>query len=328
MSIPRLALAALATLATLAILIVLVTVGAVGFVYWAPEKATRFVFEQERRRAGLVRKEIDLPGGLHYVYLEGGQGEPLMLLHGFGADKDNFVRVARHLTPRYRLIVPDHLGFGESAHPPEADYSPPAQAERLRTLARALGLRNPHLGGSSMGGEIAMTWAALYPAEVESLWLLDPAGVWSVPRNEMEKFRKRTGRDPLLVQSGADLKQTLAFAMSDPPPIPQPMIDVMARPRIRNFALEKRILGQILADRMEERVKGLATPALIVWGSQDRVLDVASAEALHKLLPNSRVKIMPGIGHVPMLERPRQSAEDYFAFRASLGGGRTPSPRP
>jgi pimeloyl-ACP methyl ester carboxylesterase len=315
-------------LATLMVLLLLVVVGTVGFVYLAPEKATRLVFNQERQRAGLVRKEIDLPGGLHYVYLEGGQGEPLMLLHGFGADKDTFVRVARHLTPRYHLVVPDHIGFGESARPPDADYSPPAQVERLRTLAHALGIKNLHLGGSSMGGQIAMTYASLYPAEVQSLWLLDPAGVWSVPQIEMEKFRKRTRRDPLLIQSGADLKQTLAFAMSDPPFIPQPMIDVMARPRIRNFALEKRILGQIQADRMEERVKGLATPALIVWGSQDRVLDVASAEALHKLLPQSRVKIMPGIGHIPMLERPRQSAEDYFAFRASLRGPRAPNPRP
>jgi pimeloyl-ACP methyl ester carboxylesterase len=311
-------------LAALVVLVVLVA-GAVGFVYSAPERATHFVFNQERHRSGLVRREIDLPGGLHYVYLEGGKGEPLMLLHGFGADKDNFVRVARYLTPRYHLIVPDHIGFGESAHPPEADYSPPAQVERLRALARALGIKSLHLGGSSMGGQIAMTYAALYPAEVESLWLLDPAGVWSVPQREMEKFRKRTGRDPLLIRSGADLKQTLAFAMSDPPFIPQPIIDVMAQPRIKNFALEKRILEQLHADAMEERVKGLATPALIVWGSDDRVLDVASAEVLHKLLPRSRVKIMPGTGHIPMLERPWRSAEDYFVFRASLRGAQAPN---
>jgi pimeloyl-ACP methyl ester carboxylesterase len=158
----------------------------------------------------------------------------------------------------------------------------------------------------------------LHPAEVESLWLLDPAGVWSVPQRELDAFRKKTGRDPLLIRSGDDLRQTLAFAMSDPPFIPQPMIDVMARPRIQNFALEVRILHQIRGDPLEERVQGLTTPALIVWGAQDRVLDPASAEVLHRLFPRSVVKIMPGIGHIPMLERPRLSAEDYLAFRKTL----------
>jgi pimeloyl-ACP methyl ester carboxylesterase len=305
-------------LVVLVLLAVVLAVGAIGFVHLAPERATRLLFDQERRGAGLVRKKIELGGGLRTVYLEGGQGEPLLLIHGFGADKDTFVRVARYLTPRYHVIVPDLAGFGESAHPPAADYSPPAQVERLRSLARALGLKALHLGGSSMGGQIAMTWAALHPAEVESLWLLDPAGVWSVPQRGIDEYRQRTGRHPLLVRSGEEFRQTLAFAMSDPPFIPPSMIGVMARPRIRNYDLEVRILGQIHADPLEARVRGLSTPALIVWGSRDRVLDPASAEVLHRLLPRSVVKIMPGIGHIPMLERPQLSAEDYLAFRASL----------
>ncbi len=128
---------------------------AIGLVYLAPERATRFAIDLERRRAGLVRKEIDLPGGLHFAYLEGGQGEALMLLHGFGADKDNFTRVARFLTGHYRVIAPDHIGFAESSHLPDADYAPTAQVQRLRALAQALGVRDLHLGGSSMGGQIA-----------------------------------------------------------------------------------------------------------------------------------------------------------------------------
>ncbi|MGZ5583632.1 MAG: alpha/beta fold hydrolase, partial [Usitatibacter sp.] len=78
-----------------------VVIAAIGFVYLAPEKALRLAVDFERQHAGLVRKQIDLPGGLCCVYLEGGEGEPLMLLHGFGADKDNFTRVARFLTPHY-----------------------------------------------------------------------------------------------------------------------------------------------------------------------------------------------------------------------------------
>ena len=308
MRIVKLALAAL----------VLIVVGAVGFVYLLPEKATRFAIDAERWRSGLVRKGIDLPGGLRYAYLEGGQGEPLMLLHGFGANKDNFVRVARFLTPHYRLIVPDNIGFGESSHLPEADYAPPAQVERLRALARALGIKRLHLGGSSMGGHIAMTYAALYPTEVASLWLLDPGGVWSAPQSELRKIISETGRNPMLAKTEDEFAQLFSLVMSDPPFVLRPMLDVMARERIRNFTLEERIFKQLGADSVEERVTGLSTPALIVWGGQDRAIHVATAEVLHRLMPRSQVIIMPGIGHLPMIERPQQSADDYLRFRASL----------
>jgi pimeloyl-ACP methyl ester carboxylesterase len=295
-----------------------VVIAAVGFVYLAPEKATRFAVDVERQRSGLVRKQIDLPGGLHFVYLEGGQGEPLMLLHGFGADKDNFTRVARFLTPHFRVIVPDQIGFGESAHPQEVDYAPIAQAVRLRALAQALSIQRLHLGGSSMGGHIALTYAALHPAEVKSLWLLDPGGVWTAPESALQKIIRETGHNPLMARSEDEFAGIFAFVMSDPPFIPRPMLNVMARERIRNFALEDRIFKQLKADSVEERVTGMATPTLIVWGEKDRAINVATANVLHKLMPNSQVVIMPGIGHLPMIEQPQQSAEDYLRFRASL----------
>jgi pimeloyl-ACP methyl ester carboxylesterase len=301
----------------------------VGWVYLAPESAVRAVYGLERHRSGLVRKEIGLPNGLRFVYLEGGpsdgRAEPLMLLHGFGGDKDNFTRAARSLTPRYRVIIPDLTGFGESSHPAGADYAPPAQVERLRELAKALGIGKLHLGGSSMGGDLAMTWAVNHPGEVESLWLLDPAGVWSVPPKELDAYRRKTGRELLIVRSGKELGDTLAFAMSDAPFIPRPMLDVIARPRIANAVLEEGILRQIRADPMEARVRGLATPALIVWGDHDRVLDPRSAEVLHKLLPASRVVIMKGLGHLPMFEQPQRSADVYLAFRKELAARKPPA---
>ena len=288
-----------------------------ALLYLAPETATRLLIDSGRQMSGLVRKEIDLPGGLHYVYLEGGSGEPLMLLHGFGANKDNFARAARFLTPHYRVIIPDHIGFGESSHPAEADYSPTAQAERLRALAQALGINTLHLGGSSMGGQIALTYAALHPAEVGSLWLLDPAGVWSAPKSELANIIEKTGRNPLIARTEDEFAQTFAFVMNDPPVIPRPIINVLAQERLRNVALSERIVQQLIADSVEQRVKGLNTPALIVWGDKDRALSVASAEILHKLLPRSQVSIMKDIGHLPMLEAPRLSAEDYLRFRTA-----------
>lgn len=288
------------------------------YLYLSPEHAVRRALEFERRLAGLARKQADLPNGLRYAYLEGGKGEPLMLLHGFGANKDNFVRVARYLTPHYRVVIPDHIGFGESAKPPQGDYAPRAQAERLRALAKALGMPQLHLGGNSMGGHIALTYAALFPAEVKSLWLLAPGGVWSAPPSEMRKRIEGSARNPMIVRNEEEFAQLVAGVTAVPLPIPRRFLDVVAQERIRNHALEERIFKQLAADSVEARVRGLRTPALIVWGAQDRVLHPGSAGILNMLLTRSEVVLMPGVGHLPMFEQPEKSALDYLQFRARL----------
>ncbi len=303
--------------AFIAIIIICILAG-IGFLYLAPEKATKLAINLERERSGLTRMEINLPGELHYVYLEGGKGEPLMLLHGFGGDKDNFTRVARFLTPHFRVIIPDHIGFGESSHPQDADYSPGVQAARIRTLAKALGITKLHVGGSSMGGQISLMYAALFPDEVKSLWLLDPGGIWSAPPSELRKIISTTGENPLMARNEDEFAKIFAFVMADPPFIPRPMLNVMAKERIRNYELEKRILKEIAADSVEKYVTGLKTPTLIIFGDKDRAINPATAEILHKLMPRSEVIIMKGIGHLPMIEQPRKSAEDYLKFRAVL----------
>ncbi len=302
----------------LAAAILIGLVGLVVFVHVAPVTALHLALDAERARSGLVRKEIDLAGGLHYVYLEGGSGEPLMLLHGFGADKDNFTRVARYLTPRYRVIIPDHIGFGESSHPMDADYSPLAQAERLRLFAQAIGIGKVHLGGSSMGGHIALSYAAAHPGEVQSLWLLDPGGVWSGPKSELVETIEKTGRNPLMARNTQEFARLFEFAMSDPPYIPAPFLNVMAAARIANAPLEAKIFEQLRGDSVEERIRGLGTPSLIVWGEKDRALSVGTAEVLHGLLAKSQVVILKDIGHLPMMEVPERSAQDYLRFREAL----------
>jgi hypothetical protein len=91
------------------IIVVLTILSGVGFVYLAPESALRLVVGTMRACAGLERKEIRLPNGLYYGYLDGGKGAPLLLVHGFGANKDNFTPIAGLLTKHYRVIIPNRL---------------------------------------------------------------------------------------------------------------------------------------------------------------------------------------------------------------------------
>jgi pimeloyl-ACP methyl ester carboxylesterase len=302
--------------AVVVFIVICITAG-IGFLYLAPEKAAKLAIDMERKRSGLTLKEINVPGDLHYVYLEGGQGEPLILLHGFGANKDNFIRVARFLTPHYRVIIPDHIGFGESSHPQDANYSPGVQAARIRTLAQTLGITKLHLGGSSMGGHISMMYAALFPNEVKSLWLIDPGGIWSAPPSEFRAMIAK-GQNPLMAKNEDEFAKIFAFVMTDPPIIPRPILNVMARERIENYELEKRIMKELTDDSAENYVKGLTTPTLIIFGDKDRAINPVTADILHKLMPRSEVIMMKGLGHLPMIEQPRLSAQDYLKFREKL----------
>ncbi|MCK9688106.1 alpha/beta fold hydrolase [Scleromatobacter humisilvae] len=275
-------------------------------------------YAMERSRAGLVRKEISLPDGTHVVYLEGGSGAPLVLVHGFGADKDNFTRVARYLTPHYRVIVPDLVGFGESSHRTDIDYHYAAQAQRLHDFTQALGLSRFDLGGNSMGGGISMSLAAQHPQEVASLWLLDCAGIAAAPPSELAKIVTTTDTNPLFITRESDFPAFLKFVMSDPPYIPGSVMNVMARERMANQPLERQVFAQIATDSVDASVKGLATPTLIVWGDEDRALSVGTVPVLKTLLPNAQAVVMPHVGHAPMIERPQLAAEDYLHFRGQL----------
>ena len=141
----------------------------------APMAAARVGLALERLRSGLRLRRAGVAGA-DMPYLEGGKGEPLVLLHGFAGDKDNFTRIARFLTPHYRVICPDLAGFGDAARDPQAGHSIPEQAERLRALLDRIAPGKVHLGGNSMGGFIAAQFAAAWPERVASLWLLDAAG--------------------------------------------------------------------------------------------------------------------------------------------------------
>tara|TARA_R110002051_G_scaffold33139_2_gene74722 strand:- start:5829 stop:6779 length:951 start_codon:yes stop_codon:yes gene_type:complete len=284
---------------------------------------TQKLVQYERNKSDLAVKALTLSSGDKMVYAENGNvvGEPLLLIHGFGGNKDNFTRIARQLES-YHLIMPDLLGFGESSKPMTADYRADAQATRLHELLQAKGLTsNIHVGGNSMGGAISVAYAAKYPKEVKSLWLIDSAGFWSagVPKS-LEGATLEN--NPLLINKTEDFYNMYDFVMSKPPYIPKSVKAVFAQERIANKALESTILAQIVEDNVEERAKVIAEyniPTLVVWGEEDKVIKPETVTLIKEIIPQSQVITMPEIGHAPMIEAVKQTANDYKAFRAQLG---------
>nr|P24640.1 RecName: Full=Lipase 3; AltName: Full=Triacylglycerol lipase; Flags: Precursor [Moraxella sp. TA144]CAA37863.1 triacylglycerol lipase [Moraxella sp.] len=283
---------------------------------------TQKIIQYERSKSDLEVKSLTLASGDKMVYAENDNvtGEPLLLIHGFGGNKDNFTRIADKLEG-YHLIIPDLLGFGNSSKPMTADYRADAQATRLHELMQAKGLAsNTHVGGNSMGGAISVAYAAKYPKEIKSLWLVDTAGFWSagVPKS-LEGATLEN--NPLLINSKEDFYKMYDFVMYKPPYIPKSVKAVFAQERINNKALDTKILEQIVTDNVEERAKIIAKyniPTLVVWGDKDQVIKPETTELIKEIIPQAQVIMMNDVGHVPMVEAVKDTANDYKAFRDGL----------
>ena len=283
---------------------------------------TQKIIQYERNKSDLEIKSLTLASGDKMVYAENGNvtGEPLLLIHGFGGNKDNFTRIARQLEG-YHLIIPDLLGFGASSKPMSADYRSEAQATRLHELLQAKGLAaNIHVGGNSMGGAISVAYAAKYPKEVKSLWLVDSAGFWSAGIHEA-LAGATLENNPLLVNNNEDFYKMYDFVMYKPPYLPKSVKAVFAQERIANKELHAKILEQIVTDNVEERAKVIAQykiPTLVVWGEQDQIIKPETVKLIKEIIPQSEVIMMPEVGHVPMVEALDKTADDYKAFREKL----------
>jgi pimeloyl-ACP methyl ester carboxylesterase len=285
---------------------------------------TQKIIQYERNKSDLDVKSFTLTSGDKLVYAENANltGEPLLLIHGFGGNKDNFTRIADELED-YHLIIPDLLGFGESSKPMSADYRSQAQATRLHELLQAKGLAsNIHIGGNSMGGAISVAYAAKYPKDVKSLWLVDSAGFWSagVPKS-LEGATLEN--NPLLINSKEDFYKMYDFVMYKPPYLPKSVKAVFAQERINNKELDTKILEQIVTDSVEERAQIIADyniPTLVVWGEKDQVIKPETVNVIKDIIPQAQVIMMEDIGHVPMIEAATKTADDYKGFRATLKG--------
>ena len=300
----------------------LLAAAAATLLYLSPAAQLAAYHRLEQWRAGLHERQVSV-NDLQISYYEGGpQGaETIVLVHGFGADKSTWLWFARDLTERYHVIAVDLPGFGASDRP-HGSYDVGTQAERLAAFVDALGIRRLHLAGHSMGGHIAALYAARYPAEVTSLALIANAGVTAPRRSAFFQRLDEQGDNPLLVESAPQFDQLLDWLFVAPPQLPERLHQYLAQRAVADSAHQREVFEH-LRDRylpLEPELPRIQAPTLLLWGDQDRILDVSSIEAMQPLLKKPSVVIIKGCGHAPILERPEESAADYLKFidQASL----------
>lgn len=281
----------------------------------------------ERRRARLRPERLQVVD--HEVaMLRGGSGEPVLLLHGFGADRYHWPRMAVHLTRDYQVVAPDLPGFGESTCREESSYDILAQVERIVALLDRLDLGPVHVVGNSMGGHLAAALARAHPQRVRSVALLDAAGVDPQAPTEFHRALE-AGDNLLLAGSREDFRRLTAMMFVEPPFLPSRVIDYLGDRAAAKRAWNERVFGQY-REHYEPLERGPAlppVPALILWGREDRVLPHEDAQVFAQLLPQADVVTLPETGHLPMLERPREVAEHCRAlFVRAAAEGEHPHP--
>lgn len=270
----------------------------------------------ERGKAQLIEKTVQI-GDHKIVYLEGGAGETILLVHGFGGDKDNWTRFARHLAGKYRVIAPDLPGFGESSRIESARYDIDTQTLRLKNFANALDIEKFHIAGNSMGGWISANYAVKFPGDLLSLTLMNSAGLISSEKSEM-MIMVENGFNPLLVSDVKDYDRLMKFVFVKPPYVPGSLKREFAEKAVEHRDFNDKIFADLRerSPLMEKLLPRITAPSLIIWGDTDRVLHVSGADIFDRGIKDSRVYILEKCGHLPMIERPEETAGVFLKFIA------------
>jgi pimeloyl-ACP methyl ester carboxylesterase len=267
-------------------------------------------------RASQVETRTATVHGRDVSYAEAGSGQLLLLIHGMAGTAENWHSVIEPLALRNAVIALDFPGHGLSA-PGGGDYSLGSLASGLRDLMLTLGHERATLVGHSLGGGVALQFTYQFPEMVERLVLVSSGGLGpdvspllraaALPGADLfisatagvgQKAGSLVGRGMgmLGLRPSADVAEvTRAYAsLSDPE-------------RRKAFLATLRAVvgtdGQRVA-ALDRLYLAEALPILIVWGDRDPIIPVAHAEEAHRVLPNSRLEVFEGVGHVPQLESP------------------------
>lgn len=279
----------------------------------------------EIKRAGLEERDIDLDDKrIAYLQSESPSEdqEVILMVHGFAANKQNWLRLAREFRDDYHVIALDLPGHGDSIQDPDLSYGIGDQANHVAAFMDALDLSSAHLIGSSMGGAIVSVLASTHPERVRTLTLMAPAGVRE-HSSELDEYLAE-GRNPLIIDDTDGFDELMDFVMEERPFIPWPVGRVIAERHMANQDINQVIFEDIRRNADADFRKilvNIEAPTLVLWGEKDRVINVANANVMREHIPDVRVEVLEGIGHAPMIEATETSARHIRRLLTPDSGG-------
>ena len=283
-----------------------------------PFLLVRGEFARQRVAAGLSRASVDVAGHRWaYAYRDADRADAptIVMVHGFTGSKENWYPLAAQLGGRYRLLIPDLPGWGESERKPGTVYGFSEQAANVDAFIRAMSPGRPViLLGHSMGGGIAAVAAARYPQDIARVGLLDAAGVRF--KDNQFGLDVLAGKNPFGVDDEASLRRYIDIVFHDAnakPWLPWPASTALIRKRRADADFEQAVLTRI--GRSEESLLpgeeagNIRQPALLLWCKQDAVIDASALDLYAQRIPQARKVLLDGCGHMSLMERPHEVAD-------------------
>jgi pimeloyl-ACP methyl ester carboxylesterase len=272
----------------------------------------RLMFERLRTSAGKVS------------VLSAGVGPDVVLcLHGLGGTKASFLPTVAALAGRYRVIAMDLPGFGESDKPIRAPYDAGWFARSAFDVLDALDVRSAHVAGNSMGGRVAIEAGLIDRSRVRSLCLLSPALAWLRERRWaplVRMLRPELGLLQVTPRSVTDrlVRQLVpggnnGWAAAGVDEFLRSYLTPRGRAAFYAAARSIYLDEPHGDDGFWTRLGGLSTDALFVWGRRDTLVPIAFMKHVERALPAAR-HVELDCGHVPQLERPRQTHAAMLDF--------------
>ncbi len=250
--------------------------------------------------------EFEIKQHKKFKFIEEGEGEPLILLHGLFGALSNFKYLIEYFRPHYKVVVPI-LPLLEMDL---LSTSVGGLAKFVHKFIEAMDYDNIHLMGNSLGGHVALVHTLKYPERLKSLILVGSSGLFE---NGMgDSYPKRGDYE--------FIKNKTALTFYDPAVATKELVDEVYEivnnriKAIKIIALAKSAIRNNLGDELNQ----VKIPTLLVWGNNDIVTPPFVAKEFNKLIPNSELYFIDKCGHAPMMEVPDEFNKILYKFLKKL----------
>lgn len=249
-------------------------------------------------------------GGLETYCREEGRGEPVVLLHGWGASSQSLSPLCGALADGFRVVAVDLPGFGWSQAPPAA-WGSPEYAGHVAALLQRLGIPRAHLFGHSFGGRIAIRMAAEQPERVSRLVLVASAGI-----------RPRRGAGYYGRVAAAKLARWF-FSLPGWGAAGRRIISrVYGRFGSRDYRAAgpmRPTLVKLVNEDLTAVLPAIQAPTLILWGDRDQEVPRGAMEIMAARIPGARLRVFGGAGHFPFVDAPEEFGRTVREFLRAGG---------
>ncbi len=237
--------------------------------------------------------------GLRIRYKQGGQGAPILLLHGWGGQIESMDPIANALAQHFATTSIDFPGHGESDLPAEPWHVGDFLTCTMKLMDR-LGLDQPGIVAHSFGGRVAIKLAAAHPDRAGRLLFTAGAGV-KPPPSLGRRLKRLVGSTAGSLRAAAHAVSPATGAMAER--MGKSLFPFLASQDYRNAGELRLTLGHVVAEDLTPFLHKIRSKCLLVWGDQDRDTPLYCGQTMKRLIPDSELVVFRGAGHFPYVDQ-------------------------